>query len=685
MKRIKPTLIATVIAVFGVCAQSAFATNYYFDSVNGSDSNNCTSTTTPCKTLAKANSIALAAGDQEEFLRGDTWTGELDVTHSGSSGHRVNYFGYGTGSSRPKITGGGSDGACIDATASYITINNLYVTGCGTSGDYVGVLATGANTEVENMQASNNVVGIEVTGSSDVQVNNNTISNNNIADTSDPKGYGGAEGIVDSSPGATVNNNTISGSDVLSGSSYVGSGLLLASVGTNEVKDNIINNNHVGVQFSSGSTGGSTNSIEYNAIGSSVTGDSGVMGIDEEGSFTNSWISHNSIDAVGSSAIGLKAKGVGGETVTSNAVDGGQYSFYDEATNELSGVASITGNDFAGASHFVDPEITLDGTNQTASPVWVSAPTNLAESASSPTIDAATEDNFSTDILGNTTPDVAGSQTDQGAYEYQGAGPHCGPCTLTVTDTDTANGTGSVESDPGGISCGTTCSASFNYGTDVDLNGYPGSNSTVTWSGPAGCNGQQWQGCSFAMTGSESATATFNDPTSAVPEQAADVPVNWSYSTYSGTDPTGVLAGENLTAESCGTSCWTNSPSSFSYQWDDCDVYGDPCTDISGATSASYTVQSSDVVYSGSTPTNQVEVNICATNSNGTTCTGPESGATVYNAAGGADAPENLQAANATYSPSAGWVSNTQNSFTITGDDPGAPVQLAQVQWGGLL
>jgi hypothetical protein len=46
------------------------------------------------------------------------------------------------------------------------------------------------------------------------------------------------------------------------------------------------------------------------------------------------------------------------------------------------------------------------------------------------------------------------------------------------------------------------------------------------------------------------------------------------------------------------TGTWADSPSSYSYQWEDCSVEGESCSIISGATSPSYTIQSSDVGHS---------------------------------------------------------------------------------------
>jgi len=52
--------------------------------------------------------------------------------------------------------------------------------------------------------------------------------------------------------------------------------------------------------------------------------------------------------------------------------------------------------------------------------------------------------------------------------------------------------------------------------------------------------------------------------------------------------------GEVLTTTN-GT--WTNSPTSFTYQWEDCNSGGTSCTSITGATSQSYTLVTADVAH----------------------------------------------------------------------------------------
>lgn len=81
-----------------------------------------------------------------------------------------------------------------------------------------------------------------------------------------------------------------------------------------------------------------------------------------------------------------------------------------------------------------------------------------------------------------------------------------GAATLTITHGGTATGT--VSSNPGGITCGATCSAAFVAGTMVVLTATPGTNSWFTgWSG-GGCTGTGT--CTVRMAVATTVTATFN-------------------------------------------------------------------------------------------------------------------------------------------------------------------------------
>jgi hypothetical protein len=82
------------------------------------------------------------------------------------------------------------------------------------------------------------------------------------------------------------------------------------------------------------------------------------------------------------------------------------------------------------------------------------------------------------------------------------------------------------------------------------------------------------------------------------------VPANTAPPIVSGTDQ----EGSTLT-ESHGT--WTNSPTSYSYQWQRCDSSGANCISISGASAQTYLLAGSDVGHT-------LRIQVWATNSRGT-------------------------------------------------------------------
>jgi hypothetical protein len=81
------------------------------------------------------------------------------------------------------------------------------------------------------------------------------------------------------------------------------------------------------------------------------------------------------------------------------------------------------------------------------------------------------------------------------------------PNTYALTVTKVGTGPGIVTSNPIGIDCGSTCSASFNYNTVVTLTAVPMSYTIfVGWSG-AGCSGNGT--CMVTMNEVKSVTAIF--------------------------------------------------------------------------------------------------------------------------------------------------------------------------------
>jgi hypothetical protein len=140
--------------------------------------------------------------------------------------------------------------------------------------------------------------------------------------------------------------------------------------------------------------------------------------------------------------------------------------------------------------------------------------------------------------------------------------------------------------------------------------------SAGTWSGSPASFAYQWQRCDSsgancsnisAATGQTyllanpdagsrirvavTATSTtgsatvFSDATA--PIAALGAPTNTSPPVVSGT----AQVGQTLSAS---TGSWTGSPTTFSFQWQRCDATGTSCADITGATSGTYVVTTSD-------------------------------------------------------------------------------------------
>ena len=77
----------------------------------------------------------------------------------------------------------------------------------------------------------------------------------------------------------------------------------------------------------------------------------------------------------------------------------------------------------------------------------------------------------------------------------------------TLSVTKSGSGSGTITSDPTGISCGTTCTSSFNANQIVTLTATPGAGSTFSgWSG-SGCSGTA--PCTVTMDADKTLTATF--------------------------------------------------------------------------------------------------------------------------------------------------------------------------------
>ena len=179
---------------------------------------------------------------------------------------------------------------------------------------------------------------------------------------------------------------------------------------------------------------------------------------------------------------------------------------------------------------------TFTGSGTTSYPLSVSkAGTGGGTVYSTPagiTCGSACSASFTSGTVVTLVADVASGSTFAG---WSGACSGTGPCTVTMSQArsvsatfDTTTGTtyaltvakagagsGTVTSSPVGISCGSTCTASFNSGASVTLTAAPASGSTFGgWSGA--CTGTSAT-CTTTMTAARSVTATFNGSSGGTP------------------------------------------------------------------------------------------------------------------------------------------------------------------------
>lgn len=131
---------------------------YYF-SASGSTSNTGTSTGSPWP-LSKVSTVGVA-GDFLLFNKGDTFTGTINYTRSGSSSNPITFDLYGTSPHNAIIDGGGSTSApVLKISGSYITINNLVIQNNSYSQGIINLTTGVHNIIINNCYINKGIRGI---------------------------------------------------------------------------------------------------------------------------------------------------------------------------------------------------------------------------------------------------------------------------------------------------------------------------------------------------------------------------------------------------------------------------------------------------------------------------------------------------------------------------------------------
>jgi hypothetical protein len=370
--------------------------------------------------------------------------------------------------------------------------------------------------------------------------------------TATASGGSAASGLI--SGGATVSDSTFSATG---GSSSIG----LYLSGATAVR--------VAATGETGITGSNASVTDSLAVGTQSEGIDAISGAP---------LQLRNVTAIsgGSGAPGIVAESGSshsgpGAIVAKNMIVRGGPGGTDVVANPPSsgGVGSVE----IGYSNFVSASAGVDtssiGHNQSGDPLFVDgvvgASQNFHLQDTSPVIGAGTIDAMTgkSDLDGKPRPAAGDSEPSMGAYE---------PTVQTLTVT--VSGGGSVTGER--INCPGTCSASYLAGSQVTLTPAAGSGSVFSgWSGSCSGSGA----CQVTMNGDLPVTATFT---------GVAVPSNTALPLIAGT----AVVGGTLVA-SDGT--WTASPTSFAYQWQDCDAAGNNCISVPGATTSTDKLTTGDV------------------------------------------------------------------------------------------
>lgn len=163
-------------------------TTYYVSSSDGKDTNNGLTENSPLQTLTAASSLPnLAAGDNILFKRGDTFTGKLVITKSGSQTAPITIADYGIGE-LPIIDGGGvTDFGIYSESQNYVTIANLDVRNqFGGTNPSTGIgLVNTNNFVIDGVKVSNvtGLAGIYIYSNVPGRSQNNLVQNSTVSGT----------------------------------------------------------------------------------------------------------------------------------------------------------------------------------------------------------------------------------------------------------------------------------------------------------------------------------------------------------------------------------------------------------------------------------------------------------------------------------------------------------------------
>jgi parallel beta-helix repeat protein len=288
--------VLMIVALIGLSNTTSFATNYYVDPSSTSTTANG-SLAYPWKTIAQVNSgtTLLNPGDSVFFKRGQSYSGRLTISRSGSATAPIVYTNYGTGN-LPEFNNAITDIINI-YNKQYIVINGIKIIDNSISTtdhtvqakiSYAINIENSPNCTISNCDISLVGVGIAVLAGSD----NTTITGNymhnmrmvrNTPTSVNPDDDYGANPMVIGSSNNTISNNRFEECWALSYDyGYDGGAVELfgGTMNNNKVMNNTAINCNGFMEIGSSSNGTAQNNIvAYNKIINC-----GIIGVYQNGS-----------------------------------------------------------------------------------------------------------------------------------------------------------------------------------------------------------------------------------------------------------------------------------------------------------------------------------------------------------------------------------------------------------------
>jgi hypothetical protein len=218
------------------------STTWYVNGVTGSDSNNCLSSLTACKTIGHA--ISLASSGDTVMVAAATYKENLTI------GISLKIFG--SNASTTFVDGGGRarvvtiSSASARVTLSELTIQNGFVTGMNPDGggvSNVGTLTINNSTVTGNSAQSGG--GIDNLNGGRLAINNSTINGNKVSGSHGCFIFCAGGGIFNAGT-LTINDNTISANNAVSAAGAAGSGIF--NSGTLTISNTTLSGNSVAVR-----------------------------------------------------------------------------------------------------------------------------------------------------------------------------------------------------------------------------------------------------------------------------------------------------------------------------------------------------------------------------------------------------------------------------------------------------